>query len=289
MRSIDEDQEEGYAGLIEEGRVIEAYTEPLYGADSAAQQSTQQEQHSEDSSTRTSPASAEGRDKEAADDRSVWQRLRGIRRGAQGAKPGEGGASQNGRGADRGGRLSAGRILERSTSKNGVTGGADPFAEMLGLGSGDTKEAQTPIFHSGFLLQNKSSSIEQGQAEQGLLGQLLAMVQGARSSRTNSAKEVIRGNRPGQKRKGSSTCRVLPLEANRILQLMVRPLMGAVDLQCGNFAVDLHTNLCEFHKPSFRDGSLVLRSSERIAHSVLPWLLRARELLKYGVLYSLPF
>ena len=140
--SIDEDQEEGYTSLMEEGRVIEAYTEPLQGADSGAQQPQQQEQHSEDSRARALPESAEGQDNAAADDRSVWQRLRGIRRGGQGAKSGEGGRSQNGRGADCGGRLSAGRILERSSSKkNGGTGGADPFAEMLGLGSGRTAPA----------------------------------------------------------------------------------------------------------------------------------------------------
>ncbi|BDA48940.1 hypothetical protein COCOBI_13-0500 [Coccomyxa sp. Obi] len=142
VRSIDEDQEEGYTGLIEEGRVIEAYTEPLQGADSTAQQPSQQEQRSEERSAGTSPDSGEGRDKAAADDRSVWQRLRGIRRGAQGAKPGEEGASQNGRGPDRGERLSAGRILERSTSKGGGTPGGDPFAEMLGLGSGSQKQSK---------------------------------------------------------------------------------------------------------------------------------------------------
>ncbi len=136
VRSIDEEQEEGYTGLIEEGRVIEAHTEPLQGADSAEQQPLQQEE----GSAGTPPEAAEGRDQVAADDRSVWQRLRGIRRGAQGAKPGEGGVNQNGRGADSGGRLSAGRILERSTSRNGGTGGADPFAKMLGLGSGDIQQ-----------------------------------------------------------------------------------------------------------------------------------------------------
>ncbi|CAL8463821.1 g3355 [Coccomyxa elongata] len=138
VRSIDEDHEEGYTGLIEEGRVIEAHTEPLQGADSAEQQPLPQEE----GSAGTSPEAAGGRDKVAADDRSVWQRLRGIRRGAHGAKAGEGGVSQNGRWADSGGRLSAGRILERSTSKNGGTGGADPFAEMLGLGSGSQKQSK---------------------------------------------------------------------------------------------------------------------------------------------------
>ncbi len=115
--------------------MIEAFTEPLNDADSGTQQPPQRAQHTDnEASSAENAAEQDAGMADEEDDRTVWQRLRGVKRGG-GAKSGNGRAGQNG--ADRGGRLSARRILERSTSKNGGSGGTDPFAEMLGLGSSE--------------------------------------------------------------------------------------------------------------------------------------------------------
>lgn len=140
VRSIDEEEEGDESDSMDGGRVIEAFTEPIQDPDSSAQQPPQHEQPTNNEISSAHDAAEQDAEKEV-DDRTVWQRLRGMKRGG-GAKTGDGRAGQNG--VDRGGRLSARRILERSTSKKGGTGGTDPFAEMLGLGSGELHPFDSP-------------------------------------------------------------------------------------------------------------------------------------------------
>lgn len=136
VRSIDQeedaDEDEDWSA---EGRVIEAFTEPVRNplADSV-QQAALREQPKAQPGAAAEPGEEEGGEgTPAADQRSMWQRLRGVKlsRGAN-----RGAEGPNGQRSGQDGRLSAARILERSTSRNGGTGGPDAFGELLGLGSG---------------------------------------------------------------------------------------------------------------------------------------------------------
>ena len=140
VRSVDEEEDGDAGDSLDAGRVIEAFTEPIQDPDSSAQQPPQHKQPTKNEKFSAHDAAEQDAEKEV-DDRTMWQRLRGVKRGG-GAKTGNGRAGQNG--VDRGGRLSARRILERSTSKKGGTGGTDAFAEMLGLGSGELDPFDSP-------------------------------------------------------------------------------------------------------------------------------------------------